>query len=85
MNLLRKVLLGVALATGTTCSLTVGVQQARADQGDRFAYGLAFKKYSDAERYRVGFLPLYCGKPTFVKYCQFGPHMIYNPGFYICY
>jgi hypothetical protein len=82
MNLLRKVLLGLVVAAGAAAPLTVGAQHARADFGDRFAYGHAFPTRAGAEWVRVNRVPSVAGMPTFVKYCNVGPN---GAGWYVCY
>src|SRR5579863_4021516 len=80
-NLLRKVLLGVALATGVTGAMVMAPTPAHADFGDRFAYGHGYSTKAGAESYRASH-PTAFGFRTFVKYCTFGPS---GAGWYVCY
>jgi hypothetical protein len=79
MNMLRKVLLGVALMTGAMGSVLLTPTQAQA--AIFAAYSHAFLTFAEADAYRVASLPVSFGQPTFVQFLQFGPN---GPGFYVC-
>ena len=78
MSLLRKILLGVALATGVTGSMLV--DPPRAEAAPQLAYGHRFDSKVDAEAVRVKFYPRTVFGPTHLEYFNPGSGL----GWYIC-
>lgn len=78
-GLLRKSLLGAALATGTAGAVLIGASPAHAHIFT--VYGHAFPTFADAEFTRLESFPTDgAGRPTFSKFLDAGPM---GPGFYI--
>lgn len=80
-SLLRQILLGVVLATGTTAGMTVMPTAAHAGT-TAIAYGHGFATRRAAEEVRVARFPTAFGFRTFVEYRQNGPM---GAAWYICY